>query len=73
MDQNALSQSDFRILKWPISLEQNDEIACFQACRKKFGRIRSWLKNFDVGMIKNRCHQSGHRTVKLDVFQKQIK
>ena len=29
MSQNALSQSDYRIFKSTISLEQNDEKACF--------------------------------------------
>ena len=32
---------------------------------------RSWLKNLWLGLIKNGCHQPGHRILKLPVSQKQ--
>ena len=34
--------------------------------------IKSWLKNVGVGMVKNRCGQSGHKTLKLAVSQEGI-
>ena len=33
---------------------------------------KSWLKNIKVGMVKNGCSQSGHRTLKLAVSQEGI-
>ena len=52
--ENVISQSDSMILKFSVSLEKNDEIAWFLACWKKlkFMKIKSWLKNFWVGMVK---------------------
>ena len=41
MDQNALCHSGYRIFKSTISLEQDDEKACFFACRYRFIEIRS--------------------------------
>ena len=69
MGQSALSQSDNRICKSTISLEQNDEKAWFFACWCRFMSIRSWLKNIGVGMVKNGCGHSILRTLKLAVCQ----
>ena len=41
MAQNALGQSDYRIFKSTISLEQNDEKARFFACCYRFMENRS--------------------------------
>ena len=52
---NVTSQSDLRILKFTVSIQQNDEIVWFLACSKwkiKFIKIESLLKNFWVGMVK---------------------
>ena len=52
---NVISQSDWRILKFTVSLQQNDELAWFLAYSKrkiKFIKIESLLKNFWVGMVK---------------------
>ena len=64
MGKNALGQSDCRIFNSNISLEQNDEIA-----RYKFMETESWLKNTGMGVVKNGCGYSGHRTLKLAVSQ----
>ena len=69
MGQNALSQSDYRVFKSAISLEQNDEKAWFFACWYRFMEIRSWLKNIGVDVVKNGCSHSVHRTLKLAEFQ----
>ena len=61
MGQNVLGQSNYM----NISLEQIDEIAWFFACWYKFLEIKSWLKNFGIGVVKNGCDQSGPRTLKL--------
>ena len=58
MDQNSLSQSDCRIFISAISPEQIDEIAWFFAFLCKFMKIKSLLKMFCVGMVKNRCGHS---------------
>ena len=57
--QNALSCSDCRISKSSISPEQIDETASYCACWYKFRKIKSWLKIFWWGMVKNECGQSG--------------
>ena len=67
MCQNVLSQSDYRIFKLTISLEQNDEKAWFFAFYYILIEIESWLKNAGVGIVRNRCGQSGLRTLKLAV------
>ena len=64
MTQNALDQSDCRILKLTISLEQNDKKAWFFA---RFMEIKSWLKNIGVGVVKQGYAHSGLRIVKLAV------
>ena len=69
MDQNALGQSDCRIFKSTISLEQNNQKAWFLACWYKFMEIKIWLKIIGVDMVKNGCGQLGHRTLKLAVTQ----
>ena len=51
---NVTSQLDLRILKFTVSLQQNDEIVWFLACSKrkiKFIKIESLLKNFWVDMV----------------------
>ena len=72
MGQNAFSQSDYRIFKSPISLEQNDEKPWFFACWYRFIENRSWLKNIGVGGVKNECAHSILRTLKLAVCQGKI-
>ena len=47
---NVISQSNWRFLKLTVSLEQNDEIAWFLDF--KFIKIKSWLKNFWMGIVK---------------------
>ena len=69
MGQNALGQSDYRIFKSTISLEQNDEKAWFFACWYRFMENRNWLKNIGVGVVKNGCGHSVLRTLKLAVCQ----
>ena len=55
MGQNAVGQSDYRIFKSTITLEQYDEKAWFFECWYKFMESRSWLKNIEVVLVKNRC------------------
>ena len=54
MGQNALGQSDYRIFKSTVSL---------------FIKMRGWLKNIGVGLVKNGCGHSVLRTLKLAVCQ----
>ena len=44
MEQYPLDQSDCRIFKSTISIEQNDERGWFFACWYKCTEIKSWLK-----------------------------
>ena len=53
MHQNALGQSNFRIFKSTIFLEQNDGKVSFFVWWHRFIQIKSWLKNTGVGVIKN--------------------
>ena len=69
MGQNALGQSDYRIFKSTISLEQNDEKAWFFAYWYRFMENRSWLKNIGVAVVKNECGHSGVRTLKFNSFE----
>ena len=62
MGQNTLGQTDFRIFKTNISLEQSDEIALFFECWCKFTKITSWVKNFGVFEVKKGCGYSAPRT-----------
>ena len=62
--------SDCRVLKLFISLEQIDETASFLACWNKFAKIWTWLKVFWLGMVKNGCDQSAHKTLILALSQK---
>ena len=55
MGQNALGQSDCKILKSNLSLEQKDEKAWFFACWYRFMEFESSLKSIDVSIVK-----SGH-------------
>ena len=72
MGQNALGQSDCRIFKSTIFLEQNYEKAWFFECCYRFMEIKSWLKNFRLGLIKNGCDHSGLKTLKLAISQEGI-
>ena len=65
MKQNVFSQYGCRIFQSTISLGQVDEIAWFLTCWYKFTCIKSWPKNVWVGMVRNGCGQSGHRTFKI--------
>ena len=67
--QNALGQSDYRIFKSIISLEQSDEEAWFFACWHRFMEDKSWLKNVGVGMVKSGSGHSVLRTLKLALCQ----
>ena len=49
MGQNPLVQSDCRILKSTLSLEQNDEKAWFFASWYRFMETKSWLKSIGGG------------------------
>ena len=69
MGQNTLSQSDCKIFKSTISLEQNDEKDWFFACWYRFMENRSWLKNIGVCVAKNACGHTVVRTLKLAVCQ----
>ena len=62
--ENALSQSGCRIFKSFISSEQIDETASFLACGYKRKKVKSWLKIFWSGMVKNEVDQSGLWTLK---------
>ena len=72
VDQNALCQSDCRIFKSTLSLQQNDEKAWFFVFWYIFMEIKSWLGNIGVGMVRSGCGHSGHRTLKLAVSQEGI-
>ena len=67
--QNALSQSDCRIFKSSISPEQIDETASFLSRWCKFTTIKSWMKIFYLGMVKNGFDQSSFWTPKLTLSQ----
>ena len=66
--ENAISQSDCRILKSTFSPEQIDETASF-ACWYKFTKIESWSKFFWLRMVNNKCGQSDLKTLKLNLCQ----
>ena len=68
MGQNALGQSDCRIFKSTVSLEQN-VYASFSVCWYRFMEIKSWSKNVGVDMVKNGC---GPRALKLSLPQEGI-
>ena len=71
MRQNALDQSNCRVFKSAISLEQYNEKPDFLNVDRVI-EIKNWLKNIRVCMVKNRCVHSGHRTLKLVVSQEEI-
>ena len=50
--QNALDQSDWRIFKLTISLEQNNKKDWFFVNWCIFIEIKGWLKNCAVGVVK---------------------
>ena len=55
------------ILKLTVFEEWTDGINWFFACWYRFRKIKSWLKNFLVGIVKNGCGQCSHGTLKLAV------
>ena len=57
--EDTLRQSGCRIFKSSISSEQIDQTASFLACGYKHKKVKSWLKIFWLGMIKNEFDQSG--------------
>ena len=70
MGQNALGQSDCRILKSTRSLEQSDEKAWFFVSWCKFMKIKSWLKYIEGEYSQKWVWPFwGHRTLKLAVSQ----
>ena len=73
MGQNALGQSDYKIFKSTISLEQNHEKASFFACWYRIMENRSWLKCIGVGMVKNGSVHSVLRTLKLAVESQKLR
>ena len=72
MCQNVLGQSDCRIFKSTISLEDNDEKVWLFACWYKFIKMESWLKNIGMSVVINVCTHSGCRNLKLAVSQTAI-
>ena len=67
-DQNALGQSDCRIFKSTISLQQNDEKVLFFARWYRFMETKSWLKHFVVDVVINGCGHYSHRTQCVDIL-----
>ena len=61
-----------RIFKSTKSLERNNEKAWFFAYWYRFMKIKSWVKNNGLGMVKTGCEHSGFRTLKLAVSQEGI-
>ena len=51
--QNLIFESDCRIFKSTISLGQNDATAWFFVWWYKFIKIKKWLKNIGVDLVKN--------------------
>ena len=72
MDQNVLNQSDCSIFKLTMSLEQKDEKGWFFAYWCRFIKVKSYLENIGMGMVKNGCGYSGLKALKLDVSQEGI-
>ena len=68
MSQNALYQSDCKIFKFIISLEQNYEKAWFLHVDRDLWK----LKSIRVGLVKNQNGHSGPWTQKLAVSQEGI-
>ena len=65
MGQNGLGQSDCRIFKSIVSLEQYDEIASFLHLHTNSGKLML-MENFGGICVKIVC---GHKTLKLAVSQ----
>ena len=72
MGQNAVGQSDTKIFKSFISLEQNDEKAWFFVCWYISKEIKSWLKNIGAGIVLNGSGHSRHRNLTLALSQEGI-
>ena len=58
------------LLELTVSKEWTNGINLFFTCWYRFTRIKSLSKMFWVGMVKNWCGQSGHKTLKLTLSQK---
>ena len=67
--QNALRQSNCMIFKRTISPKQINETTSFLACLYKFTKIKSGLKIFWLGMVKNGYGQSGLWALKFTISQ----
>ena len=67
--QNGIGQSDCRVLKWTLTLEQSHEKAWFFVSSYKFIEIKSWLKNIGVGVVIRGSIHSGHRILILTISQ----
>ena len=59
MVNNGCGQSCDRTLKLIVSEEWAGRINCFFTCWCRFTQIKSWTKIYWVGMVKNRCGQTG--------------
>ena len=64
---NGCGQSSGETLKLTVSEEWTDGVNWFLTCWCRFAKIKSWSKNFLVGMVKN---GSGQGTLNLTVSQK---
>ena len=60
----GFDQSGLWTLKLTVSQEWTDGINWFFACSDIFTKIKSWSKICWVGIVKNGCGQSGHKTQK---------
>ena len=72
MVQNALGQSDYRIFKSTISLEQNDEKSDFLHVDTDSWKLEVDWKILGWAWSKNGCGHSVLRTLKLAVCQEEI-
>ena len=69
MCQNVLGQSDCRILKSTIFLEENYEKVWFFGCWYKVIEIKSSFKNIGMGVVINMHVHPGCRNLRLGVSQ----
>ena len=67
LTRNALSQSDYRILKRAISWERKGQLAWFSACRCTFRKESRWLKFFLEILKRNALSQSDCRIPKTAI------
>ena len=69
MSKNGYGQSGLWALKLSVSEECTYEISRFFARWYRFIQIKSYLKIFGAGMVKNGCGQSGEGTLKVTVYK----